>query len=113
VVPHGTSGTNSPYGIRCWKCLSARVSPTGTLIASVSPGEQQGRRTKSLDLSSSFREQRLIGPSQTKGLPDETDEAACDETSPPNLERITEGSTSNRDPVTERLMAIMRQKVGR
>jgi hypothetical protein len=75
--------------------------------------QQQGRRTKSLDLSSSFREQRLIGPSQTKGLPDEPDEAACDETSPPNLDPMTEGSTSNLDPVTERLMAIMREKVGR
>jgi hypothetical protein len=75
--------------------------------------QQQARRTKSLDLSSSFREQRLVGPSQTKDLSDETDEAVCDETSPPNLEPITEGSTSNLDPVTERLMAIMREKMGR
>jgi hypothetical protein len=31
-VPHGVSGTNSPYGIRFWKCLSARVSPAGTFL---------------------------------------------------------------------------------
>src|SRR5262249_10772531 len=33
-VPHGMSGTNSPYGIRSWKYLSTRVFPAGTLIAS-------------------------------------------------------------------------------
>ena len=36
-IPHRTSGTKSPYGIRCWKCLRTRVSPLGTEIASVSP----------------------------------------------------------------------------
>ena len=34
---HFTSGTNSPCGIRSWKCLSTAVSPLGTEIASVSP----------------------------------------------------------------------------
>jgi hypothetical protein len=36
--------------------------------------QQQVRRTRSLDLSSSFLEQRVEGPSETKGLPDETEE---------------------------------------
>src|SRR5262249_13005426 len=31
------SGTNSPKGIRAWKCFSTRVSPAGTLIANASP----------------------------------------------------------------------------
>jgi hypothetical protein len=55
--------------------------------------QQQGRRTRSLDLSSSFREQPLEGPSETMGVSDETEE-----------------STPNLDPVTERLMAMMRDK---
>jgi hypothetical protein len=56
--------------------------------------QQQGRRTRSLDLSSSFREQPLEEPSETTGLSEET-----------------EGATPNIDPVTERLMAIMREKM--
>ena len=56
--------------------------------------KQQGRRTRSLDLSSSFREQPLEEPSETTGLSEET-----------------EGATPNIDPVTERLMAIMREKM--
>jgi hypothetical protein len=56
--------------------------------------QQQGRRTRSLDLSSAFREQPLEGPSETKGLSDETEE-----------------STPNLDPVTERLTAIMRERM--
>ena len=56
--------------------------------------QQQGRRTRSLDLSSSFREQRLEGTADTKGLSDETEE-----------------STPNLDPVTERLTAIMRERM--
>ena len=75
--------------------------------------QQKGRRTRSLDLSSSFREQRLEGTAETKGLSD--DECVCDETedSMPNLNLITEESPANLDPVTERLMAIMREKTGR
>jgi len=75
--------------------------------------QQQGRRIRSLDLSSSFREQRLEGTAETKGLSD--DECACDETeeSMPNLNPITEESPANLDPVTERLMAIMKEKTGR
>jgi len=48
--------------------------------------QQQTRRTRSLDLSSSFRDQALDEPSE----PGE--------------------STTNLDPATERLMAIMREK---
>jgi hypothetical protein len=55
--------------------------------------QQQVRRTRSLDLSSSFLEQGVEGPSETKGLPDETEEPV-----------------RSLDPVTERLMAIMREK---
>src|SRR6516165_1657903 len=40
--------------------------------------QQQGRRIRSLDLSSSFREQRLEATAETKGLSD--DECVCDET---------------------------------
>jgi hypothetical protein len=58
--------------------------------------QQQGRRTRSLDLSASFVEQRLEGPSETKGISDETEESITD-----------------LDPVTERLMDIMRKKAER
>src|SRR6266436_8282624 len=60
--------------------------------------QQKGRRTRSLDLSSSFREQQLEGRL---------------ETTTPNLDPITEESPANLDPVTERLMAIMRTKMER
>jgi hypothetical protein len=58
--------------------------------------QQQGRRTRSLDLSASFREQGLEEPSEPKVLSDETEQPI------PTL-----------DPVTERLMAIMREKAER
>ena len=78
--------------------------------------QQEGRRTRSLDLSSSFREQQLEGRLETKGL-DKTiqDECVSDEAegSTPNLDPITEESPANLDPVTERLMAIMRAKMER
>src|SRR6266480_6772969 len=58
--------------------------------------KQQGRRTRSLDLSSSFREQ----PNEL------SDEGVCEETkaSTPNLNPITEEAAATLDPVTERLM---------
>jgi len=64
--------------------------------------KQQGRRTRSLDLSSSFREQ----PNEL------SDEGVCEETkaSTPNLNPIMEEAAATLDPVTERLMAIMREK---
>jgi hypothetical protein len=67
--------------------------------------KQQGRRTRSLDLSSSFREQPLEGKASH-------DEGVCEETeaSTPNLTPITEEAAATLDPVTERLMAIMREK---
>jgi hypothetical protein len=79
--------------------------------------QQQARRTKSLDLSSSFREQRLEGRLETKGLDKSAIQAplvecVSDEAEEPtpNLDPITEESPANLDPVTERLMAIMRAK---
>ena len=70
--------------------------------------KQQGRRTRSLDLSSSFREQALEGKAETNCH----DEGVCEETeaSTPNLTPITEEAAATLDPVTERLMAIMREK---
>jgi hypothetical protein len=70
--------------------------------------QQQGRRTRSLDLSSSFREQPLEGKTETNSH----DEGVCEETeaSTPNLNSITEEAAATLDPVTERLMAIMREK---
>jgi hypothetical protein len=59
---------------------------------------QQGRRTKSLDLSATFREQGLR-PLETNGWSDKTEEGTSGQIPEPNL-----------DPVTERLMAIMREK---
>lgn len=70
--------------------------------------QQQGRRTRTLDLSSSFREQQLerkaepMGQADDQGLCDETDDAT------PNLNPMTEEASL--DPVTERLMALMREK---
>jgi hypothetical protein len=53
--------------------------------------QQQARRTKSLDLSSTFREEPLEDPSDATGI-------SGDE------------PTSNLDPVTERLMTLLREK---
>jgi hypothetical protein len=69
--------------------------------------KQQGRRTRSLDLSASFREQPLDGKAETNGQC--TDEAVCEESDDAtNANPMTDGATL--DPVTERLMAIMREK---
>jgi hypothetical protein len=56
--------------------------------------QQQKRRTRSLDLSSSFREEPSVGASETNGLP--SDEF------PANL-----------DPLTERLTSLLREKMVR
>ena len=70
--------------------------------------QQQGRRTRALDLSSSFREQPLEGKAETNGhcgnagVADETEEAT------PNLN--PEEAAASLDPVTERLMTLMREK---
>jgi hypothetical protein len=72
--------------------------------------KQQGRRTRSLDLSASFREQPLDGKAETNGQCN--DEAVCEESddATPNANPITEDVAATLDPVTERLMAIMREK---
>src|SRR5262245_3928052 len=53
--------------------------------------QSQGRRTRSLDLSSSLREEPVEGPSDANGPPSDV---------PADL-----------DPVTERLTALIRQKM--
>jgi hypothetical protein len=70
---------------------------------------QQGRRTRSLDLSSSFREQRLERKAEARG---QSDDQGCDEAedATPDLNPITEEAAASLDPVTERLMALMREK---
>jgi hypothetical protein len=57
--------------------------------------QQQTRRSRSLDLSSSFREQPFEGQPETRGI------SGAEEAVPNNL-----------DPVTERLLAMMREKTG-
>lgn len=71
--------------------------------------QQQGRRTRSLDLSSSFREQLLDRKAEAKGR---SDQGVCDETEDvtPHLNPITEEAAASLDPVTERLMVLMREK---
>jgi hypothetical protein len=68
--------------------------------------KQQGRRTRSLDLSASFREQPLEANAETNhaGVCEETDDATS------NANALTEDVAATLDPVTERLMAIMREK---
>jgi hypothetical protein len=68
--------------------------------------KQQARRTRSLDLSASFREQPLDGHAETNSH----DADACEENNDaaPNPSPVTEQAAL--DPVTERLMAIMREK---
>jgi hypothetical protein len=72
--------------------------------------QQQGRRTRSLDLSSSFREQLLDRKAEAKGQSD--DPGVCDETEDVtlHLNPITEAAAASLDPVTERLMVLMREK---
>src|SRR5215467_6014293 len=72
--------------------------------------QQQGRRTRSLDLSSSFREQRLEQKAEAKGQSD--DQRVYDETEDvtPHLTPITDEAAASLDPVTERLMVLMREK---
>jgi hypothetical protein len=75
--------------------------------------QQQGRRTRSLDLSASFREQPLQGQAETKGQCDDAGVGEESDDSTPNLSPMTEDAVATLDPVTERLMAIMREKVQR
>lgn len=72
--------------------------------------QQQGRRTRSLDLSASFREQLLDRKAEANGQSD--DPGVCGETDhvTPHLNPITEETAGSLDPVTERLMVLMREK---
>jgi hypothetical protein len=75
--------------------------------------QQPARRMRTPDLSSSFREQPLEGTAEANGQPegecvgDETEDSAV------HLNTATEEAAANLDPVTERLMTIMREKVQR
>src|SRR5438874_2189435 len=71
----------------------------------------QSRRTRTLDLSAAFREQPLDGTAEAKGGDagvSEQAEAATSEAGP-----TAEGAPETLDPVTERLMAIMQEKMQR
>ena len=70
--------------------------------------KQQARRTRSLDLSASFREQSLEGKAETNSQYADACEESDDAT--PNANPMTEEAAATLDPVTERLMAIMREK---
>jgi hypothetical protein len=72
--------------------------------------QRQGRRTRLLDLSSSFHEQPLERKIDTNGHSEDAD--VCDATnkSTESLSPATDDAAANLDPVTERLMAIMREK---
>ena len=72
--------------------------------------QQQGRRTRALDLSSSFREQRLEREAEAKGQSD--DRGVCEESEDvtPHLNAMTEEAAASLDPVTERLLVLMREK---
>src|SRR5262249_55129377 len=63
-----------------------------------------------LDLSSSFREQRLEREAEAKSQCD--DRGGCDGTDDvaPDLNPITEEAAASLDTVTERLMVLMREK---
>jgi len=73
--------------------------------------QQPARRTP--DLSSSFREQPLEGKADANGqsegecVGDETEDSAA------NLSAATDEAAASLDPVTERLMTIMREKAQR
>jgi hypothetical protein len=71
----------------------------------------QSRRTRTLDLSSAFRERPLAGTAEAKGddaVVSEQAEATTPEASP-----TAEAAPATLDPVTERLMAIMQEKMQR
>jgi hypothetical protein len=66
----------------------------------------QSRRTRTLDLSSAFREQPLAGTAEAKG-----DDAVVSEQA--EASPTAEAAPATLDPVTERLMAIMQEKMQR
>jgi hypothetical protein len=70
--------------------------------------QQLGRRARSLDLSSSFRE----GLDKNNTLPAEDYLRDKDEQSTLDLKPVSEELSANLDPVTERLLAIIKAKAG-
>jgi hypothetical protein len=84
--------------------LSVRV--TGSGFSECFGSSRGGGR--SLDLSSSFREQPLEGKAETNGHCDNAGVADETEEATPNLN--PEEAAASLDPVTERLMTLMREK---
>jgi hypothetical protein len=69
--------------------------------------QQLGRRVRSLDLSSSFREERTEEKTERSAV-----DNMCEESEQPRLNPNPTGEefSANLDPVTERLLAIMKAK---
>jgi hypothetical protein len=72
--------------------------------------QQQGRRLRSLDLSASFREQPSERATETNSQSDHQEMCDAVNGAAPGLNSATDEPAANLDPVTERLMAIMREK---
>jgi hypothetical protein len=72
--------------------------------------QRQGRRTRLLDLSSSFGEQPSERKMETNGHSEDADVCEPSNQSTDNVNLTTDDAAANLDPVTERLMAIMREK---
>ena len=80
--------------------------------------QQPAKRMRSPDLSSSFREQPLEAKAEPKGQSDDESVGEESNEATSNLSSVTEEAATdeagaNLDPVTERLMAIMREKTQR
>src|SRR5215471_12855791 len=71
----------------------------------------QSRRTRTLDLSAAFREQPSDGTAEVKG--DEAGGSEHAEAVTPEASPTGEAAPGSLDPVTERLMAIMQEKMQR
>jgi predicted helicase len=71
--------------------------------------QQQGRRTRLVDLSAAFREQAPERTTETNGQSAANVGDAIDSETT-NLNTTTDATAASLDPVTERLMAIMREK---
>src|SRR5262249_16812858 len=72
--------------------------------------QQQGRRTRSLDLSSSFREQLLERKAEAKDQSDDQGVWKETEDGTPPLNPVREGAAGTIDPETERLMVLRKEK---
>ena len=71
----------------------------------------QSRRTRTLDLSAAFGEQPLDATAEAKGHEASVSEQA--EAATPEASPMAEAVPATLDPVTERLMAIIQEKMQR